>query len=174
MSGPPESTERLCRILFVCTANHCRSPFAQGLAEHRLARLPWGSAVEVDSAATHPFRIGQAPDAMTQTVALRYGVDLSARRARLVQPEDFGRYDLVIGMQQHHLSDMRAFCPAPYRGRLRLLMQFAPGLGTEEIPDPFGGLEEDFLRAFQLIERGVDGLIAGLAPLLGAGSQGRG
>lgn len=159
------------RLLFVCTANYCRSPLAEGLARHLLAEYPWGGGIAVDSAATHAYRVGEPPDPMAQALALRRGFDLSAKRARLVEPADFDRHELVIAMERGHIAHLNGLCPPARRGRLKLLMDFARGAGEREVPDPFGGDVHDFHYALELIEQGVQGLLGSLAPLVAA--QGR-
>lgn len=154
------------RLLFVCTANYCRSPLAEGLARKRLAALPWGRDVEVDSAATHAYRVGEPPDPAVRELALREGVDLSAKRARVVEPADFERFELIVTMERSHIDHLRGFCPTARRGRLKRLMEFVAQAEDPDVPDPFGGDEQDFEYAYTLIDRGIEGLFKSIGPLV--------
>ncbi len=51
-----------CAVLFVCTANICRSPMAQVLLAQRVGELGVGRRVRVDSAGIRVGMPGQRPD----------------------------------------------------------------------------------------------------------------
>ena len=70
------------RILFVCMGNICRSPTAEGVVRHVLASRAPQLDVEIDSAGTHDYHIGEPPDRRAIAAALRAGIDLSSLRAR--------------------------------------------------------------------------------------------
>ncbi len=79
------------RILFVCMGNICRSPTAEGvfrrLVQERAPHLP----IEIDSAGTHDYHVGEPPDSRSVAAAARRGIDLRSLRARQVSDEDFER-----------------------------------------------------------------------------------
>ena len=79
----------MTRILFVCTGNICRSPTAEGVARHFIETAGLSELVEVDSAGTHGYHAGEAPDPRTQKAAKLRGYDLSALRARKLEARDF-------------------------------------------------------------------------------------
>ncbi|MCH9674178.1 MAG: low molecular weight phosphotyrosine protein phosphatase [Gammaproteobacteria bacterium] len=139
--------------------NICRSPLAQGLFE-KLAHEHWlGGLVEVDSAATHSYQTGSAPDVRGQVAARQHGFDIAAQRARKIAKRDFRRFDLIVGMDDQNAADLSAVCPDAYRERIRLLLDFAPDQSVREVPDPYNGGPEDFQRALALIEIGSRGLL---------------
>ena len=88
------------KILFVCMCNICRSPTAEGVFTRLLRERAPGLAVEVDSAGTHDYHAGEPPDRRAIAAAARRGVDISALRARRVEPEDFARFDLIPAMDE--------------------------------------------------------------------------
>jgi protein-tyrosine phosphatase len=103
--------------------------------------------VEVDSAGTADYHVGDPPDARSQRAALRRGIDLSALRARQVTPGDFARFDLILAMDRDNLAWLEAMRPAGSRAQLRLFLEYAAqDLGRLEVPDPYyrdaGGFEE--------------------------------
>ena len=113
-------------ILFVCLGNICRSPTAEGVFRRKLSENPQLAAMlEVDSAGTAAYHVGNPPDQRSATVAARRGYDLSPLRARAVAPEDFDRYDYVLAMDHQNLSNLKAVCPAQYKGHLSLFLDFA-------------------------------------------------
>jgi len=146
------------RILFFCMGNICRSPTAEGVMRAKLAAA--GLDVEVDSAGTHGYHIGDPPDERSQAHAKRRGYDLSPLRARQLLAEDFDRFDLVLAMDDANLAHARRLCPPARRERLKLLLDYAPHTGRAHVPDPYYGGAPGFEEVLDLVEAGCDGLIA--------------
>jgi len=121
-----------------------------------------GLDVEVDSAGTHGYHVGEPPDERAQEHAAMRGYDLSPLRARKLVAEDFERFDLVLGMDADNLAHARRLCPPARRNRLKLLMSYAPQAGNPHVPDPYYGGEADFEVVLDLVEAACDGLIASL------------
>lgn len=147
-------------ILFVCMGNICRSPTAEGVFLHR-ARTA-GLSVKVDSAGTHDYHIGTAPDPRTQAHAAKRGYDLSPLRARQVQPDDFERFDYLLAMDHDNLALLKASCPPHLMHKLGLLMQYADKINADIVPDPYYGSGKDFDLVLDYVEAATDGLIAKL------------
>jgi len=146
-------------VLFVCLGNICRSPMAAAVMRSRLAEAGIAAQVTVDSAATHTYRIASQAHPETRRLAEARGYCLNDHRARLVMPGDFSRFDLILAMDRMNLRALSALAPAGFEERLRLLMDFAPYVGVQEVPDPYGGPPEGFVRTLDLIEAGVNGLL---------------
>ena len=139
--------------------NICRSPTAEGVLRAKLEAAGLADLVELDSAGTHDYHVGRAPDARSQRHALRRVYDLSALRARQVVVADFSRFDLVLAMDQANLSALRALHADAGADRLRLLMSFATQHNAEEVPDPYYGEGDGFERVLDYIEDACDGVI---------------
>lgn len=150
------------RILFLCMGNICRSPTAEGVMRAKLAAAGLAGEVEVDSAGTHGYHVGEPPDGRTQAHALRRGYDLGRLRARQLVADDFSRFDLVLGMDADNLSRAAKLCPPGERHRLKLLLDYAPQTGQRHVPDPYYGGEAGFEAVLDLVEAACDGLIATL------------
>ena len=146
-------------ILFICTGNICRSPTAHALLLHKAQRA--GFAVEVDSAAISDEERGNPPDPRSVAEALRRGIAMPAHRARQVHAADFERFDWLIGMTQQHCAALRRRAPAEAARKVRLLSEFADAIGGD-VPDPWYGGHQAFIEAFDLIDLGVEGLLAQL------------
>lgn len=149
------------KVLMVCMGNICRSPTAQGVLETKLVQRGWQHQVLVDSAGTHAYHIGSAPDKRSQQAALRRGIDLSKQRARLVSESDFAEFDYVLAMDMHNLQYLQRSIPSLYKQKLRLLLSFAPHLpALSEVPDPYYGGDNGFERVLDLIDEATEGLLA--------------
>ncbi|MDF3835928.1 low molecular weight phosphotyrosine protein phosphatase [Cupriavidus basilensis] len=147
-------------ILMCCMGNICRSPTAEGVLRAKLAAAGLADLVELDSAGTHGYHVGRAPDARSQRHALARGYDLSAQRARQALVGDFARFDLLLAMDRDNLAALDAICPPGDRHKLRLLMSFATRHAAEEVPDPYYGEGDGFERVLDYVEDACDGVVA--------------
>jgi protein-tyrosine phosphatase len=147
------------RVLFVCMGNICRSPTAEGVFRRALRERAPHLNVQIDSAGTHDYHVGEAPDARAIKAARRRGIDLTALRARRVTPEDFEIFDLIIGMDEENLRELRSRAHATRHDRIRLMMEFAPTAVSRAVPDPYYGGEQGFEAVLDLLEEAADGLI---------------
>jgi protein-tyrosine phosphatase len=158
------------RVLFVCTGNICRSPTAEGVFRHLVAEAGLADRIDVDSAGTHGYHIGEPPDPRAVAAAARRGIDIAGQRARRVRPEDFERFDLVLAMDQGHLRHLRALRRAEHRAEIRLLLDYhrPPGGNPllRDVPDPYYGGEEGFDDVLDLIEAASRGLLDSLSARL--------
>jgi len=152
------------KVLFVCMGNICRSPTAEAMLRSLAPQLAPGVAFEADSAATHDYHLGAAPDLRSQHAARTRGIDMSDLRARKLVPEDFYRFDWIIVMDENNRRDALEVAHAVAHGRssaqLARLLDFAPEQPLRDVPDPYYGKDADFAQVVALIETGVRGFIA--------------
>jgi len=150
------------KILFVCLGNICRSPTAEAVVRAIAAREAPELTLEVDSAGTADYHVGQPPDPRARAAAARRGYDLSALRARVVEPADFERFDLILAMDRENLRALRRRAPRQAHERLRLFLEFASESDPQDIPDPYYGGPNGFEEVLDLIEEAARGLLAHL------------
>ncbi len=149
----------MVKVLFVCMGNICRSPTAHGVFRALVEREGLAHVVEIDSAGTHAYHVGSSPDKRAQATARSRGVDLSDLVARRVAEEDFATFDLVLAMDQDNFIALSEICPDAHLDKIHLFMDFAPGMRTREVPDPYYGGASGFERVFDLVEAASEGLI---------------
>jgi protein-tyrosine phosphatase len=147
------------KILFVCLGNICRSPSAEAVLRAIAAREAPELSIEVDSAGTAGYHIGEPPDSRSQAAARRRGYDMSPLRARIVEPADFERFDLLLAMDENNFAVLQQRAPAAYRDRVRLFLDFAPDCGMNEVPDPYYGGPTGFEHVLDLVEEASRGLL---------------
>lgn len=152
----------MTRILFVCTGNICRSPTAEGVARHVIDTSGLHALVEVDSAGTHGYHVGEAPDPRTRKAAARRGYDLDKLVARRLEIADFQRFDLLLAMDRGHYESMLRMSPQVYHPKVDLFMRYARSFDIDEVPDPYYGGESGFEAVLDMCEDAVDGLFASL------------
>ncbi len=146
-------------VLFVCLGNICRSAAAEGVFRALTKAEGLAHRIEVDSAATHDYQIGRPPDRRAQAIARARGIDISGQRARQADAADFRRFDYVLAMDHANLADLQRICPPNAQERLHRFLDFAPGLGVRDIPDPYYGDGRDFVVMMDLIEAGARALL---------------
>lgn len=150
-------------ILFVCMGNICRSPTAEGVVRAHLERAGLAAEVELDSAGTHGYHIGKAPDERARKAAATRGYDLSALKARRVSDFDFVRFDRILAMDRDNLDLLRQACPAEHRHKLGLFLEYSRRFREREVPDPYYGGAEGFEHVLDLVEDAAHGLIDSLS-----------
>ncbi|OIQ77709.1 Low molecular weight protein-tyrosine-phosphatase YfkJ [mine drainage metagenome] len=90
---------------------------------------------------------------------MRRGYDLSPLKVRLVQAQDFERFDLILAMEQSNLLALRLRCPQVYQHKLDSFTRYGNLHSVQDVPDPFQGQALDFEQMLDLIERGCEGLL---------------
>lgn len=140
---------------------------------HMLRRKELDDRVEVDSAGTHGYHVGEAPDQRTQRAASSRNYDLSDMRARKVAAQDIDYFDLILAMDHNNLSVLQRICPPDKHDRLGLFMSYSKNFDDDEVPDPYYGLGHGFDLVLDMVEDAADGLIESIEQrLLDEGSAG--
>jgi protein-tyrosine phosphatase len=153
----------MTRVCFVCLGNICRSPLAEGVFRHLAAQAGQAERFQVDSAGLGSWHVGEPPDARAIRVAGAHGVAVDGR-ARQFRPEDFKRFDLVLALDEDVYEGLgRLTRDGGQAGQVRYLRDFDPQAGRDrDVPDPYYGDAAAFERAYALIERSCQGLLAAL------------
>lgn len=132
------------RVLFVCTGNICRSPFA----EHAARSTHIGRQITFESAGTSAAAGSAATHTMV-TIADEFGFDLRPHRSRPIDEVKWP--DLVLCMERSHIDAAMAAFPDMEPGSIRLL-------GDQPIPDPYGHTEETYRACAATIVEAIETL----------------
>jgi protein-tyrosine phosphatase len=168
---------RRVRILFVCLGNICRSPTAEGVMRALVREAGLDEEIELDSAGTGAWHVGNPPDARATATARVRGIVLEGA-AREVRRADFDDFDLILAMDRKNLTDLRRLAPGEQaRERTRLLREFDPasaGLGIDEldVPDPYYGGPHGFEHVLDLVHAACAGLLDEVRERLGRSGGG--
>lgn len=154
------------RILFVSTGGICRAPMAVGALRTIVRCAGLADSFEIDGAATYGGYTDQPPSLLAIEAAGRRGYAIDDLKARPLAAADMAHFDYPLAMDRTHLAAMRWLAPSGLTERPQMFMWYAPALGVRDIQDPFGGTNEDFERALDLIEAGCAGLLRRLQTAL--------
>jgi protein-tyrosine phosphatase len=157
------------RVLFVCLGNICRSPTAEGVMRRIVERAGLQGEIELDSAGTGGWHVGEPPDPRARAAARSRGIALDCV-ARQVEPEDFERFDLIVAMDRSNVANLRRIAPDERaRAKIRLLREFDPdSLGPPraggepdlDVPDPYYEGAQGFEIVLDMVEAACEGLLA--------------
>jgi protein-tyrosine phosphatase len=145
-------------ILFVCTANICRSPTAEGVFRKLLADAGRENDFEIDSAGTHDYHIGKPPFEKAMSAAQRRGYKIDHLVSRRVAPGDFDHFDAILAMDRVNLAALRTIAPTRCKHKIELLTEYGDVHYGKDIPDPYGQKDKAFEVALDMIEDGCRGL----------------
>ena len=149
------------RVCFVCLGNICRSPTAEGIMLKLVEDAGLSDAIAIDSAGTGSYHVGEPADPRSRAEALRRGIELPSRARRFVA-RDFDRFDYVVAMDRRNHQDLAALARGPEQtAKLHLLRAFDPASGRElDVPDPYHGGDNGFVRVFDICQAGCAALLA--------------
>ena len=139
-------------IIFVCLGNICRSPLAEEITKKYAKE--YNLDLTIDSAGTGSWHVGETPCPDSIKIAKDKGIDISKQKARLVQKEDFDNFDLVVGLDDNNVRDLKKL------GCKKVLKLGDFGGNGEDVPDPyfFDGFE-GFDKVYEMIDICVKNLI---------------
>lgn len=152
------------KLLVVCLGNICRSPLAEGALRRRIAESPLAGEVEVDSAGTGDWHVGQPPDPRAIACARRHGVDIAMLRGRQLSAGDFHEFDWLLCADANNLRDVLRVAPAGARHRVALLMEWAGVQAGGGIPDPYTGGAEHFEEVWQMVDAAAQAVVGRPCP----------
>ena len=147
------------KVLFVCMGNICRSPTAEGVFAKLIKEQGLDDYFAIDSAGTHAYHVGNAPDLRSQAAALERGIDLSNLRGRKVINGDFEDFDFLLAMDDENYSILISACPEQYKTKIKYFLDYAPHLNERQVPDPYYGGAYGFERVLDMIEEASAGFL---------------
>lgn len=160
----------MIKVLFVCTGNICRSPTACAIFKEMVHRAGLDREIEVDSAGTEAYHVGEPADSRAIRFAANHGYDLRSHRARQVRQDDFSTFDYIVVMDKTNLRRMQAMAPQGLAGKVKLLMNYLNEPDTTEVADPYYGGDEGFERVINQIEGATKALLSRIKETYGLSS----
>lgn len=146
-------------VLFCCMGNICRSPTAEAVFRQYVEHAGLSDAILIDSAGTHDYHIGHAPDLRSQQAAQQRGYDMSGLRGRQVEALDFERFDYILAMDNANLAILQYLAPRGCKKQLGLFLDYARHHSEREVPDPYYGGTQGFERVLDMVEDAAQALL---------------
>lgn len=148
------------RILFVCLGNICRSSSAEEIMRTLIKKAGLEKEIEVDSAGILSYHQGELPDSRMRAHAIRRGYDLM-HRSRPVRTDDFQHFDLIIGMDDRNIDDLKDRAPSTeaWKKIHRMTEYCTRFTHADHVPDPYYGGSEGFEYVLDLLEDACTGLL---------------
>ncbi|WP_457745529.1 low molecular weight protein-tyrosine-phosphatase [Sulfurimonas sp.] len=140
-------------VIFVCLGNICRSPLAEGIAQKIVDEN--SLQIEIDSAGTGSWHIGEAPCENSIKVAKKHNIDISHLRARQITREDILKFELIVALDSKNFTDLKRM------GATNIVKLGDYGYDGADVPDPyfFHGFE-GFEKVYEMIEICVNNLFS--------------
>jgi protein-tyrosine phosphatase len=145
------------RVLFVCLGNICRSPMAEAVLRHKVAEAGLSDRIEVDSAGTGDWHVGNPPHPGTRSILSEMGISTTGMYGRQITGDDLSEFDYVLTMDESNLRNVLAMATSGNRAGVRPFMSYAADTGVAEVPDPYhtGGFPE----VYRLVNAACDGFL---------------
>lgn len=160
----PDTTPAPLRLLFVCLGNICRSPAAEGVFLHLLARRGLEDHFLVDSAGTGGWHVGKAADRRMRAAAERRGIHLPSR-ARQISLSDLREFDHILTMDADNLAAVQALArETEPTAQITPITSYCRHFREPEVPDPYYGGIQGFEHVLNLLEDACEGLLDALQP----------
>ena len=152
-------TQKISSILFICLGNICRSPLAEGVFRNETKKRGLADQLNIDSAGTGGWHIGNPPDPRSIKTAASHGIDINHQVCRRLTSDDFSRFDLILAMDQANITNAKPLNKGNGPAQLSLFTHYA-GMGDDfEIADPYYGGPQGFETAYQLIRQASVGTL---------------
>ncbi len=148
------------KILFVCLGNICRSPSAEGIMKKIVKREGLESSFHIDSAGILNYHQGELPDSRMRSHAARRGYDLNSR-SRPIQYDDFFEFDMIIGMDDNNIMDLKRLSPdTTALPKISRMTDYSLRLKQHNhVPDPYYSGAEGFELVLDILEDACEGLL---------------
>jgi len=150
----------MVKVLFVCLGNICRSPMADGVFAHMVKEAGLADKIQVDSAGTGSWHVGEAAHPGTRKVLQEHQIEYDGR-ARQFRLNDLETVDYLLAMDRSNLSNIHKIATGMKPvGEVRMFLSYANAAGmtdVEEVPDPYytGGFD----YVYDLVEKGSQALL---------------
>ena len=142
----------------VCLGNICRSPMAEGIVRDKFSKH--GIDIQVDSAGTAAYHVGEGADERGQAELAKHGIDISDESAMKLSPYHIEEYDMIYAMDRQNYSDIVAMCKNDEeRKKVDMFMNISQAGKFISVPDPYYGGDEGFSQVYKMLKASAEKLV---------------
>lgn len=145
------------KILMVCLGNICRSPLAEGILRHKIAKegLDW----QVDSAGTGAWHVGEQPDSRSISTAGNHGINIKNQRARQLKKIDLERFDILYAMDSSNYQNILKLANNnTHKDKVKLIMNEIDPPRNQNVPDPYWD-DNGFEQVYRMLDKATERII---------------
>ena len=143
----------MIKVLMVCLGNICRSPLAEGILFSKVDK----NKVEVDSAGTGGWHIGELPDSRSIEVAKNHQLDLSHQRCRKFSYSDFENFDIIYVMDKSNYKDVISIARNERdKQKVQLILNEVYTKQNLDVPDPYYGGDNGFENVYRMLDEACE------------------
>ena len=147
------------KVLMVCLGNICRSPLAEGILKSKVDT----SKIEVSSAGTGGWHVGELPDPRSIEVAQQHGLDITNQRGKQFSTYDFEIYDHIFVMDNSNYRDVvKLATSASEKEKVQLILEETHPGKKLDVPDPYYGGDQGFENVYTMLEEACEKIAARL------------
>lgn len=149
----------MIKVVFVCLGNICRSPSGEGIFTSFVNERGYSDVIDIDSAGTSAYHVGEHADSRMRKHASRKGYRLESRSRQFVL-SDLESFDYIIAMDSSNYRDIiRLDRSNSYKDKVFMMCDFSKEYFNQDIPDPYYGGPEGFDTVIHMLEEACSGLL---------------
>jgi protein-tyrosine phosphatase len=143
------------KVLMVCLGNICRSPLAEGILKSKVDT----SKIEVSSAGTGGWHVGDSPDPRSIAVANKYGIDITDQRGKQFSTYDFEIYDYIFVMDNSNYNDVIKLATSEKeKQKVQLILEEIFPSEKVDVPDPYYGGDQGFENVYEMLDKACESI----------------
>lgn len=146
----------MIKVLFVCHANICRSPMAEGVFNLRVKEAGLSDKITADSAGVSSIHAGEPPHPGTLEILSSLDIDYDDV-SRTFTKKDFHDYHYILAMDRSNLRTIRTLTPPNNKARIAMFLDYASNTSQRDLEDPC--FTDRFQHVYQLVDDATNGLL---------------
>ena len=115
----------MIKVMFVCLGNICRSPMAEFVLKDMVEKQGLEKEFYIKSSATSSEEIGNDIHYGTRDKLIQKGISFEKRKATRLKPEDYKKYDYIIGMEDSNIRNIQRIVGGDTDNKVYRLLDFS-------------------------------------------------